>query len=169
MGRREKTEWETTDDETGQVDSSGWSTTVTSAEGSVTTEVFHSHGADGEVFGTTEETETKDENGETVEQTRTLWNEDESGEETVTHADGSKTITKFDKDGNVVSTQHFNAEGNEVDPPKDEGNGDFWDADLIYGDHSEPFQAPDLASHMDMLMKVEESLEVHIDHFEFIL
>ena len=180
MGHVSKSEWEYTDDKTGNVTSSGWSTSATGADGSTTTtDVFFSHGADGEINGTIQDTETKDESGEVTEQTRTVWNEDGSGSETKKNSDGTTTITTFDENGNVLEVHHYDAEGNEIDPPK-QGNGDFWDADIIYGDHDEDFghdidfgsNGKNVAAQFDAKAMMEHmgdhAAEAYVDSFDFI-
>lgn len=124
--------WEYTDDETGIVESSGWTKTEKTDGGTVKTTVFTTYDAEGEVFGAIQDKETKNKAGETTQESTTLQNADGSGQRTTKNADGTIVIETFDENGNITSTQYFDAMGNEVEPPKDSPGG-FWDIDIIYG------------------------------------
>lgn len=154
----------------GDTSSSGYERTSWNMESGNTIEVsMHTqHDDEGKAESHSVIVTVRDKDDEVIGSTNITNNSDGTKTETVTNADGSRVVKTFDKDGKLVSTENFPAtEGDETETPE-EDNTEFWDADLIYGDHSDPFQSPDMASDMKMLLDMDPSLEMYVDHFDFV-
>ncbi|MBY4894662.1 hypothetical protein KUL25_18030 [Rhodobacteraceae bacterium N5(2021)] len=106
---------------------------------------------------------------EVISSTSITNNADGTRTETTTSADGSRVQKTFDKDGKLVSTTEYPASDDEAKDTPEEGNGEFWDVDIIYGDHPDMVQSSDMVADLKMAMEMDPALEMYVDHFDFIM
>ncbi len=183
--------WDTRKD-----DGSGTSQTFhseTDADGNTsTTNIISYYGEGGEYLGTSAETRNTDADGEPTGGSYFTFNEDGKTSETHTEEDGSKTKTIINDDGTKTVIK-YDADGKEVsrettpatteDDAKDpkQGDDDFWDPDIIYGDVEDGYAdsgdfstwGKNGAGNVDGAMLVEamspEAAEAIVDTFDFLM
>ncbi|GAB5449480.1 hypothetical protein [Gymnodinialimonas sp.] len=157
----------TTSDSSGQTVYSSHTVTCSEGEGKgqETSSTHTEYNPDGSVKTKRMETSVTDAEGNTVEASTMTKHEDGSTTTQTVDADGNVTTVKKDKDGNVISEETLDPDGKTIEQEKTE----FWDADLIYGDHSDPFQGKDMTEDMKMLIELDPSAEMYVDHFDFIM
>lgn len=131
------------------------------------------YGSDGEQTSKTMYSDVYDEKGNL--ETSVTHFRDSEGNKTRIEIDGNgnTTTTKTDKDGNVTSKVTTDADGNPVEDTS--GDTEFWDVDIIYGDHDEMFVDRGGEGHLaakDMVPMIDEMASKHeeyVDHFDFIM